>query len=77
MTPPVVAMARLDAVLRDRYHVLPARRRAILRHVFGTRGLVLLPHVVARMQEPPIQWTEAQAQGLGKTLKDAPPPRAA
>jgi hypothetical protein len=61
-------MARLDAVLRDRYHVLPARRRAILRHVFGTRGLVLLPHVVARMQEEPIGWTEAQAQGLGKAL---------
>jgi hypothetical protein len=78
MTPPTVAIARLDAVLRAQYpYVLPARRRAILRHVFGKHGVVMVAHLITRIQEKPIRWTAAQAQGLGKALKDAPPPRAA
>ena len=68
MTPPTVAMARLDAVLRDRHHMLKSRRVAILRHVFGKQGVVFVAHLVARMQE--FGWTADAARRLGQDVQE-------
>jgi len=61
-----VSMARVDAVLRDTYRMLPSTRRKVLAHVFGRNGQVLAAHVAARMQEEPYHWTEPQATALAK-----------
>ena len=65
MTPPLVAAARLDAVLRSGYKMMPSKRRELLRHVFGKQGQVMVAHLVVKMQEPPYRWTAEQARGLG------------
>jgi len=66
-------MARLDAVLRDRYHMLKSRRVAILRHVFGSHGVVLVAHLVSRMQEEPWCYLYANVElSIREVLKGSP-----
>jgi hypothetical protein len=62
-------MARLDAVLRDKHHMLKSRRVAILRHVFGGKGVVMVAHLITRMQEEPVKWTADAARRLGQDVQ--------